>query len=272
MIVQPVTLESGATGVSRPSIQTAESPAGACWSSTRSATSCSFLPDSCRDVEAAAWASEVRATTAHPQPLRLQRHVDRHGVAAAGRDGQERVVGRRREVPPEDRPEALDVLQEHRLPLAVGPDDRVVIGHRQLDDRVEPRERAVAREHLLDGHPRMARAEDVDQPAARGSSPAKRAAASRIAGNCVASIASIAARTAARYWARTSGRSVMAGSRRLGRSLALRRRPSRDAPAAVDDQLGAGDEPRGRLAEVERGLGDVLGRPGPPAIGCLAAR
>ena len=35
-----------------------------------------------------------------------------------------------------------------------------------------------------------------------------------------------------------------------------------NAPAAVDDQLGAGDEPRGRLAEIKRGLGHVVGRPG----------
>ena len=140
MIAQPVTLDSGATGVSRPSTQTAESPAGAFWSSTRSATSCSFLPDSCREVETAACGRRSQGHDEHPQPLRFQRHVDRHGVAAAGRDGQERVVGRGGEVPPEDRAEALDVLQEHRLPLAVGPDDRVVIGHRQLDDRVKARE------------------------------------------------------------------------------------------------------------------------------------
>ena len=66
MIAQPVTLDSGDTGVSRPSIQTAESPAGACWSSTRSATSCSFFPDSCRDVEASACAVEVSAATHMP--------------------------------------------------------------------------------------------------------------------------------------------------------------------------------------------------------------
>ena len=63
------------------------------------------------------------------------------------------------------RPEPLDVLQEHRLPLAVGADDRVVEGHRQFDDRVEPRERSVPREQLLDRHPRVARAEDVHEPA-----------------------------------------------------------------------------------------------------------
>ena len=66
-------------------------------------------------------------------------------------------------MPPEDRSEPLHVLQEHRLPLPVRADDRVVKGHRQLDDRVEPRERPVAREHLLDGHPRMPGPEDVDQ-------------------------------------------------------------------------------------------------------------
>ena len=66
MIAQPLTLDIGETGVSSPSIQTAESPAGACWSRTMSATSCSFLPDSCREVETAAWASDVRATTYIP--------------------------------------------------------------------------------------------------------------------------------------------------------------------------------------------------------------
>src|SRR5271167_4926918 len=56
----------GATGVCRSLIQTAESPGGACWSSTRSATSWSLRPDWCRDVEAAALACEVRATTNIP--------------------------------------------------------------------------------------------------------------------------------------------------------------------------------------------------------------
>jgi hypothetical protein len=110
-------------------------------------------PDWCRDVEAAALACEGQGDHEHPLQPGLDRHVDGHGVAAAARDGQQRVVTRDREVAPELRAEALDVLQEHRLALPVGADHGVVIAHRQLDDRVEPRERPVTGKHLLDGHP-----------------------------------------------------------------------------------------------------------------------
>src|SRR5271166_2305003 len=165
MIVQLVMLERGATGVCRSLIQTAESPGGACWSSTRSATSWSLRPDWCRDVEAAALACEVRATTNIPCNLAsiatsmvtaLQPLLEMASSASSRVD---------REVAPEHRAEALDVLQEHRLALPVGADHMVVIAHRQLDDRVEPRERPVAGKHLLDGDPRMPRAEDMHQPA-----------------------------------------------------------------------------------------------------------
>ena len=50
-----------------------------------------------------------------------------------------------------------------RWPLA--PDDLGVERHRQLGDRVEPRVRAVAREHLLDRDPRVAGPEQVDEAA-----------------------------------------------------------------------------------------------------------
>ena len=218
-----------------PSIQTAESPGGACWSRTRSATSWSFRPDSCFEVETAALASEVRATTNIPSRFASSATSIVTALQPLRRDGQEAVVGRRREVPPEDRAEPLDVLQEHRLPLAVGADDRVVIGHRQLDDRVEARERAVPREHLLDGHPRVARAEDVDQPARRGSprrtAPTPRGsprAASPRSRRC-------AARTAARgtgrrtssVVARRSCRSCRERAIAGARGPALRRRTSR---------------------------------------------
>src|SRR5690606_27348539 len=67
--VQPVTEERGATGVGSPSTQTAESPGGAWWSRTRSATWWSLRPDSCRDVETSAFASDVSATTDMPSRL-----------------------------------------------------------------------------------------------------------------------------------------------------------------------------------------------------------
>jgi hypothetical protein len=48
--------------------------------------------------------------------------------------------------------ETLYPLDEHRLALAVRADDLSVEGHRELDDRIEPGEGAVAREELLDGN------------------------------------------------------------------------------------------------------------------------
>ena len=55
-----------------------------------------------------------------------------------------------------------DILQEHRLPLAVRADDQVMKAQRQLDDRIEAGERAVARPHFLDQNPAVARAEQMD--------------------------------------------------------------------------------------------------------------
>ena len=56
---------------------------------------------------------------------------------------------------------------------------------------------------------------------------------------------------------------------RLGRSLAL---PDAfgNGPAAVNNQLGARDKPRGRLAEVKGGLGHIVGRTGPAGHRLLA--
>src|SRR5260370_29798994 len=109
---------------------------------------------------------------------------------------------------------------------------------------------------------------------------AKRAEASRTALSWVASIASSVARTALRYWARTSSLGLMTragleGLRlglvvgggavlRLGRGLvagALELAPG-DAPAAVPGQLGPGEEPRGRLA-----AGPPRRRPAHPPAG-----
>ena len=67
------------------------------------------------------------------------------------------------EVRQDDLGEAGRPLDEHRLALAVGADDLGVERHRQLDDRVEARVRAVAREHLLDRDARVAGAEEVDE-------------------------------------------------------------------------------------------------------------
>ena len=53
------------------------------------------------------------------------------------------------------------VFQEHRLPLAVGADDEIVKRQRQFDDRIEARERAVARPHFLDHDAAVPGAEDV---------------------------------------------------------------------------------------------------------------
>jgi hypothetical protein len=104
----------------------------------------------------------------HRQPARarLPRDLDRDGGPAARAEDHHHVLGAQLEVG-QDRPgEPLDPLDEHRLALAVRADDLGVVGHAQLDDRVEARVRAVAREHLLDGDPRVARAEEVHQPAA----------------------------------------------------------------------------------------------------------
>src|SRR5829696_5826510 len=94
------------------------------------------------------------------------RHLDRHGGEAAVAEDDHRVGRAQREVGQDLGGEPLGALDEHRLPLAVRADDLRMEGHRELDDRVEPRIRAVAREHLLDRDPRMAGAEHVHESAA----------------------------------------------------------------------------------------------------------
>ena len=67
--------------------------------------------------------------------------------------------------------EARDVLEEHRLPLAVGADDEVVERQRQLDDRVKSGEAAVARELYFDWDARVAGAEEVHEAVRPGLDP-----------------------------------------------------------------------------------------------------
>ena len=98
---------------------------------------------------------------AHAAPLKLLRHLDRHDVAAAGGDHERGILRREVEVPQDARSKAAHVLEEHRLPLPIRADDEIVEAERQLDDRIEPRERAVARPHLLDHDAAVAGAEDV---------------------------------------------------------------------------------------------------------------
>ena len=177
--------------------------------------------------------------------------------------------------------EARHALDEHRLPLAVRADDLRVEGHRELDDRVEARVGAVAREHLLDGDPRVAGAEEVDEPVAGdrvGAEPARgldrlvlarrrRRAAPRAASSqrspaftapperCAdrAARASRARRgrpgSAPKTWARSSRRA----------SIGPRSTVERAGEAAADD-----DELRARARSREHGerAADRVARPG----------
>ena len=97
---------------------------------------------------------------------RLLRHLDRQGREAARREDDHQVVGPKLKFERIVAASPGMSLDEHRLALAVGADDLRVERHRQLDDRVEARVRAVAREHLLDRDARVACAEEVDQAAA----------------------------------------------------------------------------------------------------------
>ena len=99
----------------------------------------------------------------HAEALGFESDVDGDGVAAAGGDGPEAVLRAGDEVAPEDGAESLDVFEEHGLALAVGTDDRVVKGHGEFDDGMEPWERSIAREDFFYGHARVAGAEDMDE-------------------------------------------------------------------------------------------------------------
>ena len=117
------------------------------------------------DAPAIDCATAVTATTVSPRRCARRRHLDRAPprVPLAAEHDQRVRSGRSSKLARIVSARPAHPLDEHRLTLAVGADDRVVIAHRQLDDRVEARERAVPREHLLDGHPRVPGAEDMDE-------------------------------------------------------------------------------------------------------------
>ena len=110
--------------------------------------------------------SETTAITGRPSRFCLQRHLDDNLVDAAVGEDDEAVGRCQDEVAQDDLAQPFDMLQEHGLALAVGADDLVVVGQRQFDDGVEAGEAAVAREHLLDEHARVAGAEEVHQAVA----------------------------------------------------------------------------------------------------------
>ena len=92
---------------------------------------------------------------------KLLSHLDRHRIATAGRRHERRVLGRQIEIPQNAFRQSADVLQKHRLPLAVGTHHEIVKAQRQLDDGVESGEGTVARPHFLDQNPAVARAEQM---------------------------------------------------------------------------------------------------------------
>src|SRR5438445_6996555 len=91
------------------------------------------------------------------------RELHDHRAQAARREHHHRVLRREVEVRQDDLGQAGHALDEHRLALAVGPDDLGVEGHRQLDDGVEARIGAIARKHLLHRDARVAGSEKVDE-------------------------------------------------------------------------------------------------------------
>src|SRR5262245_3763596 len=73
------------------------------------------------------------------------RDFDRDDVATARR-GHERGIFRLEiEVPQNALGQSAHVLEEHRLPLAVRAHHEIMKAEREFDDRIEPRERSVAR-------------------------------------------------------------------------------------------------------------------------------
>ena len=154
-------------GVSRPSISIIASACGVHRSMTRSASSSSRLPTSGFGSSDIDCATDVTAITRSPR-RRAPRAIS---TGTADRPPAEKtIITSRRpegEVGEDDLGQARHALDEHRLALAVGADDLRVEGHRQLDDGVEARIRAVAREHLLDRDARVAGAEEMDEPVGR---------------------------------------------------------------------------------------------------------
>ena len=101
----------------------------------------------------------------HATPLGALREFDRHGGGSRDAEDHEDVLRAEGEVREHLIGEPRDALDEHGLPLAVGADDLSVEGGGELDHRAEAREGTVAREHLLDRHPRVPTAEGVDEAA-----------------------------------------------------------------------------------------------------------
>jgi hypothetical protein len=92
--------------------------------------------------------------------------LDRHGVAPGRAEHEDRVGRAQLEVVENGPGEARNALDEHRLPLAIRAGDLGMEGHRQLDERMPARIRAVSREHLLHRNAGMAGAERVHDAAA----------------------------------------------------------------------------------------------------------
>ena len=105
----------------------------------------------------------------HGQPAsaRALRDLDRDRRRPAVAEDEHDVRRRELEVREDALGKTFHPLDEHRLALPIRADDLRVKRHRQLDERIEARVRAVAWEQLLDRHARMAGAERVDEPAGR---------------------------------------------------------------------------------------------------------
>ena len=101
-------------------------------------------------------------------------HFDGHGAPAAGGEQHRRIPRVQGEVGKDHFGQALHLLEEHRLALAVGAHHLVVVGQRQLHDRMEARKAAVARKDFFDAHAGVAGAKQVHQPSLenRGGAPA----------------------------------------------------------------------------------------------------
>ena len=145
-----VTVEPGPTGVSSPSMVIRASACGRAQVDDQVRLVEQAAADRRIDVARHRLATDVTAMTRRPRCPRAARHLDRDRGRAAGGEDDHDVLGAEREVVEDDLGQAGHALDEHRLALAVGADDLGVERHRQLGDRVEPRVRAVAREHLLD--------------------------------------------------------------------------------------------------------------------------
>ena len=105
------------------------------------------------------------AITGRSSPARSHRHLDDHRPDAAGRDHDEGVMRAEMEALQDFFGISLEFLQMQGRPQAVGAHDGGMIGKREFDQGEETRVTALARRHLLAHHPRVAGAEEKDQPA-----------------------------------------------------------------------------------------------------------